>query len=118
MHRPRSPERTGEWQTPAPANGQDSMSLGLVLEELRTGQSQIIHAVHSQTSVLREIHEQLQENAHYLADRAATPTPPSDHLSLREKLYLAWAALVLMGAIVGKSTFQEAMQMLARPPGL
>lgn len=106
-----------------PVNGSESMLLGSMLGELKSGQSQITHAISVQTDVLRQIHGQLSSNATLMAERLPEkmPSPASleDRLKLTREVLKTLVPVLLLAAIVlGKITLLEGEGLLRRWLGL
>lgn len=90
--------------------------------DLQLGQTLGMLLAHSdrQTRVLEQISDRLDDLPENIARAlpAPPPTPPSARLSSRETAQLVLAAVIVVLALAGKVTIQEAVQLLAKPLGL
>lgn len=108
------------------ANGSDSMLLGSMLGELKSGQTSIVHALGAQTEVLQGIHQQLRDNASLMSERLqppATAEAPKVSLNdrivtLREILKTLVPLALLVAIVMGKITFIEAWPLLRQSLGI
>lgn len=109
-----------------PANGSDSMLLGSMLGELKTGQHHIVSALGQQTGVLHRIHDRLEENAKLMAHlpEAATSsdqveTTLDDRLRTLREILKTLVPLALLAAIImGKMTLLEAWPLIRQSLGV
>ena len=102
-------------------NGHESMLLGSLLGELKSGQAQTIHSLNLQTEVLRQIHGQLAENATLMADRLpaapATPEPKAETMTWRDWAQIGVGLVVVLGALAGKIPLKDVPGLIGKPLG-
>ncbi len=106
----------------SPANGHESMLLGSMLGELKSGQVAIVSALGQQTGVLHRIHDRLEENAKLMAhlpEAAPAATTLEDRLQIVREILKTLVPLALLAAIImGKITFLEAWPLIRQSLGL
>jgi hypothetical protein len=107
------------------ANGNDSMLLGSMLGELKSGQTSIVSALGAQTDVLQDIHQQLRDNASLMSERLKPPQPEPPTVSLNERIVTVREILktlvplaLLVAIVMGKITVLEAWPLLRQSLGI
>lgn len=97
----------------------ESMMVGAFMSELRMGQSQTIAALDRQTKVLESIHEKLATPVVAPSPSAASaaPAPSIEKFSVKDWVQIAVGVGLVLGALTGRLTWSEALNIGGKPFG-